>query len=137
MASKKIVTKKAVMYRAVLVIVLILAGLILNLYNIGSNDFFGYSTVGNFLIYIAFIMILVTAINYFKKKDKIIDERIEMIRYKAMTLTFMVSIFAAFAIMILDGISPITMRYSTFVSYAVCASLIFYIIAYKVIERKY
>ncbi len=137
MASKKIVTKKGMIYRAVFVIALIALGLTLNFYSIGSSDFFGYSTVGNFLIYIAFIMILVTAVNYFKKRDRIIDERIEMVRYKAMTLTFMASIVAAFAIMILDGISPITMRYSTFASYAVCAALIFYVVAYKVIERKY
>ncbi len=137
MTSKKVVTKKGMIYRIIFIAVLMVLGITLNLYNIGSNEFFGQSTVGNYLIYIGFVMILVTSISYFKKREKIIDERIEMLRYKAGTMTFMVFIFVAFAIIILDGIQPITMRYSLFISYIVCAILVFYVIAYKVLERKY
>lgn len=137
MTSKKVVTKKSMIYRVVFIAVLMIAGLLLNHYNIGTNELFGHSTVGNYLIYIGFVMILVTSIMYFTKREKIIDERIEMLRYKAGTLTFMVFIFVAFAIIILDGIQPITMRYSLFISYAICAILIFYVAAYKILERKY
>jgi uncharacterized membrane protein len=137
MTSKKVVTKKGMIYRVIFIAILMILGITLNLYNIGSNEFFGQSTVGNYLIYIGFVMILVTSISYFKKREKIIDERIEMLRYKAGTMTFMVFIFVAFAIIILDGIQPITMRYSLFISYMVCAILVFYVIAYKVLERKY
>ena len=137
MTSKKVVTKKGMIYRAIFIAILMVLGITLNLYNIGSNEFFGQSTVGNYLIYIGFVMILVTSISYFKKREKIIDERIEMLRYKAGTMTFMVFIFVAFAIIVLDGIQPITMRYSLFISYMVCAILVFYVIAYKVLERKY
>jgi len=137
MTSKKVVTKKGMMLRVVFIAFLMVTGLLLNHYNIGTNELFGYSTVGNYLIYIGFVMILVTSIMYFTKREKIIDERIEMLRYKAGTLTFMVFIFVAFAIIILDGIQPITMRYSLFISYAVCAVLVFHVIAYKILERKY
>jgi len=137
MASKKVVTKKGMIYRIVFIVILMMMGLLLNHYNIGTNELFGYSTVGNYLIYISFVMILVTSLIYFTKREKIIDERIEMLRYKAGTLTFTVFIFIAFAIIILDGIQPITMRYSMFISYAICAVLVFYVIAYKILERKY
>ncbi|NPV49667.1 MAG: hypothetical protein HPY60_00510 [Candidatus Methanofastidiosum sp.] len=137
MTSKKVVTKKGMIYRVIFIAILMVLGITLNLYNIGSNEFFGQSTVGNYLIYIGFVMILVTSISYFKKREKIIDERIEMLRYKAGTMTFMFFIFVAFVIIILDGIQPITMRYSLFISYMVCAILVFYVIAYKVLERKY
>ena len=56
-----------------------------------------------------------------------------MLRNKTMTLTFTVFIFA-FALIIWDGIWPITMRYSMFISYAVCTMLLFYVIAYKMLE---
>jgi len=137
MTSKKVVTKKGMIYRIVFIAVLMTGGLLLNTFNIGKNELFGYSTVGNYLLYIGFVMILVTSMMYFTKREKIIDERIEMLRYKAGTLTFTVFIFVAFALIILDGIYPITMRYSMFISYAVCAVLLFYVIAYKVLDRKY
>lgn len=81
-------------------------------------------------------MVLVTTITYFTKREKIIDERMEVLRNKTMTLTFTVFIFATFALIIWDGIWPITMRYSMFISYAVCTMLLFYGIAYKVLEGK-
>jgi uncharacterized membrane protein len=137
MTSKKVVTKKGMIYRIIFISILVMMGLLLNHYNIGTNELFGYSTVGNYLIYIGFVMILVTSLTYFTKREKIIDERIELLRYKAGTFTFMVFIFVAFAIIVLDGIQPITMRYSLFISYLVCAILVFYVIAYKVLERKY
>ena len=137
MTSKKVVTKKSMIFRIVFIIVLIVSGALLNQFNIGTNELFGYSTVGNYLIFIGFVMVLVTTITYFTKRDKIIDERMEMLRNKTMTLTFTVFIFAAFALIIWDGIWPITMRYSMFISYAVCTMLLFYVIAYKMLEGKY
>ena len=137
MTSKKVVTKKSMIFRIVFIIVLIVSGALLNQFNIGTNELFGYSTVGNYLIFIGFVMVLVTTITYFTKREKIIDERMEMLRNKTMTLTFTVFIFAAFALIIWAGIWPITMRYSMFISYAVCTMLLFYVIAYKVLERRY
>jgi uncharacterized membrane protein len=137
MTSKKVVTKKSMIFRIVFITVLIVSGALLNQFNIGTNELFGYSTVGNYLIFIGFVMVLVTTITYFTKREKIIDERMEMLRNKTMTLTFTVFIFAAFALIIWDGIWPITMRYSMFISYAVCTMLLFYVIAYKVLERRY
>lgn len=137
MTSKKVVTKKSMIFRIVFITVLIVSGALLNQFNVGTNELFGYSTVGNYLIFIGFVMVLVTTITYFTKREKIIDERMEMLRNKTMTLTFTVFIFAAFALIIWDGIWPITMRYSMFISYAVCTMLLFYGIAYKVLERRY
>ncbi|HNV93956.1 MAG TPA: hypothetical protein PKI84_02655 [Methanofastidiosum sp.] len=137
MTSKKVVTKKSMIFRIVFITVLIVSGALLNQFNVGTNELFGYSTVGNYLIFIGFVMVLVTTITYFTKREKIIDERMEMLRNKTMTLTFTVFIFAAFALIIWDGIWPITMRYSIFISYAVCTMLLFYGIAYKVLERRY
>jgi len=137
MTSKKVVTKKSMIFRIVFIIFLIVSGALLNQFNVGTNELFGYSTVGNYLIFIGFVMVLVTTITYFTKREKIIDERMEMLRNKTMTLTFTVFIFAAFALIIWDGIWPITMRYSMFISYAVCTMLLFYVIAYKVLERRY
>lgn len=137
MTSKKVVTKKSMILRIVFIIALIVSGALLNQFNIGTDELFGYSTVGNYLIFIGFVMVLVTTITYFTKREKIIDERMEMLRNKTMTLTFTVFIFAAFVLIIWDGIWPITMRYSTFISYAVCTMLLFYVIAYKMLEGKY
>ncbi len=74
MASKKIVTKKGMILRVVFIAVLIISGLLLNFYNIGKNELFGYSTVGNYLIFIGFVMILATVMIYFTKGKRLLTK---------------------------------------------------------------
>ena len=107
MTSKKVVTKKSMIFRIVFITVLIVSGALLNQFNVGTNELFGYSTVGNYLIFIGFVMVLVTTITYFTKREKIIDERMEMLRNKTMTLTFTFYTFAALSLSIWARIWPI------------------------------
>ena len=70
MTSKKVVTKKSMIFRIVFIIVLIVSGALLNQFNIGTNELFGYSTVGNYLIH-RIVMVLVTTITYFTKRKRL------------------------------------------------------------------
>jgi len=116
--------------------VLILAGLILNHFNIGSPDFEIFGGVGNWLIYVGFVGLIIATVRLLtKKKQKKVDERMEFVTTKALRITFLFLLLAAFAIMILDGIKTITFPYHLSASYMICALLIVYFISYKILLK--
>jgi hypothetical protein len=115
--------------------VLVLLGLVLNAFDLGKNYFFGYNSVGTYLIFCGFIMFILLLIKSFRKKKEPIDERMLFIASKATRLTFMFFITCIFAIMIVDGISPITMHYSQFMSHFVCVIILFYFVSYKILLK--
>ncbi|MGV8151524.1 MAG: DUF2178 domain-containing protein [Candidatus Nanoarchaeia archaeon] len=135
--SKKHTTKKTTLIKIMLGISLIVLGIVLNNYNIGGEDFFGYGSVGGYLIYVGILICILAIIMSYRNKNKIVDERMEKIAYKAMWITFLFIIILSFCIMIIDGINPINMKYSQFMSYFVCLIILFYAISYKILERKY
>jgi len=101
-------------------ILMIVLGIVLETYNVGGEDFLGFASVGNWLIYIGFLSIAVMILQSFEKKKRKTDERMYFVANKANRITFLVVIIASFAVIILDGISRITMPYSLFMSYFIC-----------------
>ena len=115
---------------------LILVGLMLNYLDIGSPDFKIFGGVGNWLIYVGFIgLITVTARVLIKKRQKVVDERMEFIATKALRITFISLLLGSFIIMIIDGINKITLPYHMFMSYMICVLLVVYFISYKILLK--
>jgi uncharacterized membrane protein len=116
-------------------LVAIIAGILLNYFGLGK-EFFAYNSVGNYLISVGFLFLFLTTLFYMTKKEKIVDERMEKIAYKASRITFSFMIFSAFVLMLWDGIEKITLSYQMFMSYSICLILIVYLVVYKIIEKK-
>lgn len=129
-------TRVTIMYS--LALVWIVLGLLLNHFNLGSSDFQVYGSVGTWLIYMGFIGIIIATVKLLvHKKERVVDERMEFVAAKSLRMTFLCFFIAAFVIMIIDGINPITTPYHLFMSYLVCVILVIYIIAYKILLRFY
>lgn len=126
--------KKRVAWRYSFAFVLILAGILFNSLKY-NNEFLGFATVGNWMIYVGFIMFAVVTLQFMNNKKRIVDERMEKIGYKASRITFLFIIFGAFVVMILDGVSKIESSYSMFMSYAICLVVLVYFVSYKILER--
>jgi len=130
--------KTKLILRYGLSLVLIAMGLLLNHYGLGSPEFTIFGSIGSYLVYIGFVMLLITAVRQiFVKKEKKTDERMEFVAAKASRVTMVFMILGAFAVVLLDGIQPITMPYHLFVSYSVCAILLVYMISYYLLLRRY
>jgi len=121
-------------WRYIFAVVVLAIGIILEYLKIGK-EFLGFSSVGTWLIYIGFVMIVIIRLQFIKNKKRIIDERMIKISYKATRITFVAIILVAFFIMILDGINPINLAYSMFMSYLICFMIITYFISYKILEK--
>lgn len=131
----KLYTKKQMVWRYGFALITIIAGILINYLNLGT-EFFAYGSVGNYLISIGFIFLFITTLFYISRKEKVVDERMEKIGYKASRVTFLFMVIGAFAIMLWDGIEKITIPYQISMTYFICVLLIIYFIAYKLIERK-
>ncbi|MFA5357828.1 MAG: DUF2178 domain-containing protein [archaeon] len=114
---------------------LIIIGLLLNQLNIGTNTFSGFDSVGTYLTYIGFLGLIIIGISEAWRKKRVVDERMEYVAAKALRITFVCTIIAAFLIIVADGINPITLPYHLFVSYAICGTLIIYFVSYNVLLR--
>ncbi len=126
--------KKQLTWRYSFAIVLIVAGLLILHYNIG-NEFLGFSSVGTWLIYVGFIMLAIITLQLISNKKRIVDERMQIIASKAGRLTFLAIILVSFIVMVSDGIKPITIPYSYFMSYFVCGIILVYVISYKILLK--
>jgi len=93
--------------------------------------------VGNFLVYIGFVILLIILVRQISGKKKKTDERMEFVAAKASRIAMIFMILGAFAVMVLDGIQPITLPYYLFAGYSVCAILLVYMISYYVLMRRY
>ena len=114
---------------------LFLAGMLLNAAGFGGEPFFGFKSVGNWMLYVAAISICVITIQSFKNKKRMVDERMLFVANKANRIVFMVMILFALVIMIVDGIHPIQMPYHVFMNYMICGILMVYIIAYQMLLK--
>lgn len=117
-------------------VIVIIIGLILNYANLGGS-FLGFSSIGSWLIYIGFVMIAIVSLQVILNKKRVVDERMVFVADKANRIAFLALIIAAFVIMIIDGIRPITIPYHMFMAYLVCGILVVYVIAYKILLRYY
>ncbi|MDD2666051.1 MAG: hypothetical protein PHI74_02755 [Methanocellales archaeon] len=129
-------TRVTIMYSIALACIAL--GLLLNHFNLGSSDFQIYDSVGTWLIYVGFIGIIIATVRLLvHKKERVIDERMEFVAAKSLRFVFLCFFILAFAIMIADGIRPITTPYHLFMSYLVCIMLVIYMATYKTLLRFY
>lgn len=128
--------KRNLIWRYSFATLLILSGIVLSYFNIG-NEFLGFSSLSLWLIYVGFVMLTVITLQMLFKKKRIVDERMEFIAAKASRVTFVGIILFAFLIMIIDGIKPIEVAYSYFMSYLICGIVLLYMISYKILSNKY
>jgi uncharacterized membrane protein len=129
-------SRKNTTARYIFAFVILAAGIILEALNIG-DEFLGFESVGEWLIYVGFIMLVIITITLISKKKRIIDERMEKIAYQASRISFLAIIIGAFIIMIADGIKPIEISYSMFMAYLISGIVLVYLISYKIIEKFY
>ncbi len=121
-------------YRYGFVMITLIAGLMLNYFKLGQN-FLGFASVGNWLIYVGLVMLLVVTLQTAKNKKIIVDERSQFIGMKAARWTYVFIILGLFITMIVDGVKPITIPYSQFMSTFICGITLTYFVAYKILER--
>lgn len=126
--------KRNLIWRYSFATLLIISGIVLSYFNIG-NEFLGFSSLSLWLIYVGFVMITVITLQMLFKKKRIVDERMEFIAAKASRITYVFIILFAFVIMIIDGIKEIELPYSYFMSYLICAIMLVYLLAYKILEK--
>ncbi len=129
-------SKKELIWRFSFSISLIILGLLLEINNI-SREFLGFNSIGNWLIYVGFIILAITTINLIFKKERKVDERMQFIGMKSGRITFLVIILISFFIMIFDCIKEITTPYYLFMSYWISGIVLVYFISYKILEKKY
>lgn len=115
---------------------LLVIGILINYFKLGSPNFTILGGLGNWLIYVGFVGLLIAIIKTSNKKEKKVDERVEFIANKASKVTFVFLILGAFVLMIIDGIKTITVPYYLFMSYLISSMVLVYFIAYKIIERR-
>jgi L-asparagine transporter-like permease len=133
--STKVNTRKGIRIKYTASIGIIVIGVLFQLLKIGGNEFAGFPSLGLWIIFIGFIATAIVSLNAFSKKEKIIDERMEHIGYKASRITTLLLILMLFATMILDGIYTISIRYYLYASFLVCFYIFSYLLTYKIIER--
>lgn len=126
-------TKTALKYAWTAVMVLL--GVLLDTFDIGTRQFSGYSSVGSYLISVGLLGMIVITVSTLRTRKKLVDERMEYVAAKANRMTFLALIVTAFAVMIADGIQPITLPYHLFMSYLVSGLLVVYFISYKILLR--
>ena len=130
----KKINKRNVVWRYSFAVILIIVGLIFSSFNLGG-EFFGFSSVGLWLIYVGFFMLAVITLGLLFNKNRVVDERMNFIALKASNFTFVVIILSAFIIMVIDGINPINLSYKYFMSYFISGIVFVYFVIYKILER--
>jgi hypothetical protein len=116
---------------------LIALGLALNYSNLEMQGFTVYESFGSYLAYLGFMGLIAATMAEMWRKDKIVDERMQFVATRALRSTFLSVIVAAFAIIVVDGIYPITIPYHLFMSYLVAGMLAAYYISYHILLRRY
>jgi uncharacterized membrane protein len=124
-------------YKTIFGIATILTGIILEAFNIGTSNYLGFASVGTWLIYVGIVSIAMTILQSFKAKEVKADERMYFVANKANRITFLAVIIISFIVMVWDGASKITISYSTFMSYFICAIVLIHLITYKALLNKY
>jgi hypothetical protein len=133
--SKKINTKKQIKTKYAAAIGIILIGILFQLFEIGGKEFAGFPSLGIWIIFTGVIFTFIVSLNLFSKKEKIVDERMEHIGYKASRITTLLLILVLFMTMVIDGIYTINFPYYLYASSLVCFYIFSYLISYKLIEK--
>ena len=129
--------KDKLRYRLGFSISVIIIGLLLASYGVGREGFLGFGSVGEWLIYTGFIGVSIILINNLRKEERQVDERMIFVAHKSNRWTFLLIILTGFIVMVWDGIQPIKLSYSLFMSYFICGVIVTYLIVYKALLKKY
>jgi len=133
--SQKVNTGNRIKTKYAAAITIILIGVAFQIFEIGGNEFAGFPSLGIWIIVTGFIAASIVSITAISKKEKIIDERMEHIGYKASRVTTLILILTLFLTMVIDGIQQITVRYYLFASFLVMFYILTYMVSYKIIEK--
>jgi len=133
--SKKVNTKKNMKTKYAGAITIILIGILFQLLEIGGTQFAGFPSLGLWIIFTGFIMLSIVSMSVISKKEKIIDERMEHIGYKASRVTTLLLILVLFSTMVIDGIYTLNTPCYLYASFLICFYIFSYLISYKIIER--
>lgn len=133
--DKSIKIKKVLRYKTGIAMVLIILGIVLNLFNIGVSNL-NFFSLGSCFIYIGFITILLATSLFAFKRECVIDERNVHVGNISMKIAFMSYVLFSFLFIILDSIFFINIKLSQFLSFFLCLIIIIYWIAYKIIEKR-
>lgn len=116
-------------------IIIILSGILLNYFQIGTDNR-DFLAVGTWLIYIGFFLLILIAINFSTRKKVQTDERTNLIGMKAARITYLSIILFLFATIIIDGIKPISTEYTQFATTFLCFISAVYFITYEILNRR-
>jgi uncharacterized membrane protein len=116
--------------------VLLIAGILINIF-FPHKEFFGYSSVGIYLVVCGMLVLTLALLRGFVLKPKSHDERMLLVSLKATRITFVIFVLSAFILMIVDGLKPITLPYSIFLSYFVCFIILCNVITYYILLKYY
>jgi len=134
--STKIDTKQRIKTKYAAAITIIIIGILFTIYDIGGKPFAGFPSLGIWILFTGVIAAAISTINLgSRKRERIIDERMEHIGYKASRITTIILILTLFATMVIDGIITITTPYYLYASFLVCFYIFTYTISYKFIEK--
>jgi hypothetical protein len=122
--------KKIMLYKSIFAVIMIIIGIILEVTTNSKSDFFGFHSVGGYLITIGVIFFIVIGLYAAFFKERKIDERMMLHAYKSGRITYAILILVAFSIMIIDGINPITISYRTMMAYFIVGSTIVLMISF-------
>jgi hypothetical protein len=115
----------------------VIFGILLDYFGIGVKEFAGFGSLGTWLVYIGFVSIAIAALQAFVKKNRVVDERQEFVASKAMRVTFLLVVIAAFVVMVLDGLYAMTIPVHMLMSYFVCFMVLAYFISYHILLARY
>jgi len=127
--------KKIMLYKSIFAGLMIIIGTILELTTKSETNFFGFNSVGIYLITIGIIFFIIIALYAIFFKERKIDERMLLHAYKSGRLTYAFLIVVAFAIMIIDGINPITIPYKTMMAYFIIGSTFVLMISFWLMSK--
>jgi len=122
--------KRNIVLRYAFALVLIIGGILSEIFGIGQGFFAGFPSLGIWLVWAGFLMLMVVTLNLIVGKKRVIDERMEYVAAKASRLTFLAFVIIAFALMIADGVSPIGTPVHMLMAYLVGAMMLVYYAAY-------
>ncbi|MGV8141995.1 MAG: DUF2178 domain-containing protein [Candidatus Woesearchaeota archaeon] len=122
--------------KAIFATILIVAGIIINIL-VAPKEFFGYGSVGTYLIFCGMLILILALLRGSVLKPKKLDERMMSIAMRSNRVTFVIFVLSAFVLMIADGIKPITLPYHIFLSYFVCFIILCNFIVYKIMLKYY
>lgn len=131
---REVLLKGKLLSRYVFAALLIIVGVGLMQAGIG-NEFLGFSSVGHWLVFVGFVMVAVNVVQSMSKRRRVVDERMRAVALQAGRVTFIFVIFAAFVIMVIDGLKPIELSYSMFMSHFIAWMMVVYFVSYKLLLR--